>query len=257
MKFKDLLLQKIVFEARYKQGYRFLDRCGETMIEVENKIEGWIAGEAVPTGGYMVNEAENMFFTFNSSKLDIAQHYADISNYKNFIDYSYKFFDIAKKNLGLKEYSRFGLRYWFLSPVDSAEKGRKLLHKSHIFRENKEVEDIFGKKVKDKSSVIVLEEEGKGIRISLALALKKGMDVKIEESVPMSTRPHELPRGQKEALMKQLKEIKKKKEDPDVAILLDIDNYINNPQAECLNNFIGESIELTEKNVIKVLEGRT
>ncbi|GAX59105.1 chemotaxis protein histidine kinase and related kinases [Candidatus Scalindua japonica] len=256
MKFTDLILQKIVFEARYKQGYRFLDRCGETMIDVENKIKGWIAGEAVPTGGSMVNELENMFFNFNSSKLDLSQHYTNISNYKNFIDYSYKFFDITKKNLGLKEYSRFGLRFWFLYPVDSMEKGRNILHKSHIFRENKEVENIFGKKVKDKSAVIVLEEEEKGIRVSLALALKKGMDIKIEQSEPMSTRPHELPRGQKEALMKQLKKIKKKKEDPDIAILLDIDNYINNPQAEYLNNFINESIETTETNVIKVLEDR-
>lgn len=255
MKFTDLLLQKIVFEARYKQGYRFLDRCGETMIEVENKIKGWIAGEAVPTGGTMVNEAENMFFNFNSSKFDLAQHYADISNYKNFIDCSYEFFDITKNNLGLKEYSRFGLRYWFLYPVDSMEKGRDILHKSHIFRENKEIEEIFGKRVKDKSAVIVLEEEEKGIRISLALALKKGMDTRIEQSEPMSTLPHKLPIGQKEALIKNLKKIKKKKEDPDIAILLDIDNYINNPQAECLDSFINESIEITERNVTKILEG--
>lgn len=209
MKFKDLLLQKIVFEARYNQGYRYLDRCGETMIELENKAKGWIAGEAVPISGQMANDAENMFFTFNSSKLDISQHYADISNYKNFIDYLYKFFDITRKNLGLKEYSRFGLRYWFLYPVDSAETGRKLLQKSHIFRENKEVEDIFGKKVKDKSAVVVLEEEGKGIRISLALAIKKGIDVKIEESVPMSTPPRRLPKGLKRGIYKR---IKKKKE---------------------------------------------
>lgn len=255
MKFKDLILQKIVFEARYKQGYRYLDRCGETMIEAENKIKGWIAGQAVPTSGYMVNEAENMLFNFSCLKLDLSQHYANINDYENFINYSIKFFDLVSRNLGLKNYLRFGLRYWFLYPVDSAETGRKLLHKSHIFSDNKEVEEIFGKKVKDKSAVIVLEEGGKGTRISLALALalKKGMDIKIEQSEPMSTPPHKLPRGQKEALMNQLKKTKKNREDPDVAILLDIDNYINYPQAEHMNNFIKESAELTEKNVIKVI----
>ncbi len=253
MKFKDLILQKIVFEARYKQGYRYLDRCGETMIEAENKIKGWIAGEAVPTRGYMVNEAENMLFSFSSLKLDISQLYANINDYKNFVNYSIKFFDLVSKNLGLKEYVRFGLRYWFLYPVDSEKTGRELLHKSHIFSDNKKVEEIYGKKVKDKSAVIVLEEEGKGTRISLALALKKGIDIIIEQSEPMLTPSHKLPKGQKEALMKQLKKIKKIKEDPDVAILLDIDNYINCPQAEYMNNFIKESIELTEKNVIKVI----
>lgn len=257
MKFKNLILQKIVFEARYKQGYRYLDRCGETMIEAENKIKGWIAGEAAPTGGYMVNEAENMFFSFSSLKLDMSQHYANINDYESFVNYSIRFFDLVSKNLGLKEYLRFGLRYWFLYSVDSVEAGRELLHKSHIFGDNKRVEEIFGKKVKDKSAVIVLEEEGKGIRISLALALRKEMemDIKVEQSEPLSTPSHKLPKGQKEALMKQLKKIKKSKEDPDVAILLDIDNYINYPQAEYMNNFIKESIELTKKNVIKVIGG--
>lgn len=256
MKFKDLLLQKIVFEVRYKQGYRYLDRCGETMIDAENKIKGWIAGEAAPTGGRMVNTTENMLFSFNSSKLDLSQHYADINDYKNFVNYSIKFFDLVSKNLGLKEYLRFGLRYWFLYPVDSAQIGRELLHKSHLFGDDKNVEGIFGKKVKDKSVVIVLEEEGKGARISLALALNKGVDTEIEQSTPTPTiPPHKLPRGQKEAVIKQLKKSKKSAEDPDVAILLDIDNYINCPQAEHMDVFIKESIAFTEANVIKVIGG--
>jgi hypothetical protein len=47
----DLKPTQFSFTVRFVQGYRFLDRCGDAIIRLEETLdEGWIPGELVPTG---------------------------------------------------------------------------------------------------------------------------------------------------------------------------------------------------------------
>ena len=257
MKYEDFLLPKIVFEARYKQGYRYFDRCGETLIEIENKLKGWVAKDITLSSGQMENTEEKMFFNFNPFKLDLCQNDVKDRDHQKFIKDSKIFFNIVSKNLGLKEYLRFGLRYWFLYPLNSVNQGRDILSKSHVFSNNKEFEEMFGKKIKDRSIVIVLEDEKSGHRIALSIVHKENINIEEEESEILTTPPHKLPSEQrKEALMAQAKKKRLQKESPSIAILLDIDNYINNPQSEYLDNFMDEAIKLSAENVIKLIGGK-
>lgn len=254
MKSKKLLLEQIVFEVKYKQGYRYLDRCGETMIEIENKLPGWIAGEAIPTGGKMRNEGENMTFNFDSLKFDIAKQNA--KDLQNFITHSKTIFNIVSSNLGLEEYKRFGLRCWFLFPVNSQSDGRKILSECKTYSVNKDIEKLFGKSIKDTSIVVVLEEEQKSHRISLTMVYKSKEDIiKDDSNKLLETPPHKLPTGQKEALRAQLQRRKKQKEQPEMAILIDIDSDMKYPQVEFLDNFIHEAIKLSEENALKLIGG--
>ena len=59
---------------RFVQGYRYLDRCGEALIRLENSLaEGWIPAEATPTAGALKNAVLGMDVTFNSLGLGILQ----------------------------------------------------------------------------------------------------------------------------------------------------------------------------------------
>lgn len=256
MKIKDLLLAKIVFETRYKQGYRYLDRCGEMMIEIENELKNWRAREAQISSCQMVNPSENMFFNCSSLKLDLSQDTVKELECKSFLSYSRQMFNIVSKNLGIKEYIRFGLRYWFLLPVDSIQSGQKILTGNSLFNVDTGIEVMFDKKVKDKSFVVILEKEKYGHRIALSVVHKQGFGSLKDQNEFLTTTPHKLPKGQKEALIAQLERKKRQQDNPDVAVLLDIDNYMEDPEAANLDNFITSSVELTMKNAIKLIEGK-
>jgi hypothetical protein len=253
---KSLILPKIVFEVRYKQGYRYLDRCGEMMIEIENKLKNWSAREATITGCQMENQSEKMIFNCSSVKLDLAQYDNKTLDTASFLTCSTAMVDIVSKNLGIKDYVRFGLRYWFFYPIDSMKTGRKILSTNKFLNVSSEVESMFNKKIKDRSFVVILEEEGFGHRIALSLVHKEGVDVEKEPEAFLTTAPHKLPKGQKEALLAQIEKRKLQAERPDVAILLDIDNYRMNPKMEDLEGFIKTSQELSQKSVLSLIEGK-
>lgn len=254
---KSLILPKVVFEVRYKQGYRYLDRCGEMMIEIENKLKNWSAREATITGCQMQNKLEKMIFNCSSVKLDLLQYDNKSLDIASFFDCSLTMFDIVSKNFGIKEYVRFGLRYWFFYPVDSMKTGRKILSSNKFFNINPEIENMFGKKIKDRSFVVIVYEENFGHRIALNLVHKEGVDVEKEADAFLTTAPHKLPKGQKKALLAQIGRKKLQEEQPDVTILLDIDNYKEVPKAEELNDFIELSKQLVApKNVLELIKGK-
>ncbi|MFH0732148.1 MAG: hypothetical protein V2A72_04400 [Candidatus Omnitrophota bacterium] len=254
MKTKDLLLPKIVFEAKYKQGYRYLDRCGETMIEVENKLKNWNAKEANISSGQMQNISENMIFNFSSLKLDLNQNNVKDLDCTNFFTYSKEIFKIVSKNLGIKDYIRFGLRYWLLYPIDSVKTGRRILSTNGFFKIDNKIEKMFDKEIKDRNFIAVLEKDKEGHRISLAMVFKEGTNIEKEENKFLTTAPHKLPTKQKEALIAQLERKQKQAENPDVALLIDIDSYINDPKTEQLDGFIKSAADVTIKNAISLIE---
>lgn len=251
---KTLLLPKIVFEVRYKQGYRYLDRCGEMMIEIENKLKNWNAVEATITGCQMENKTEKMIFNCSSVKLDLAQYDKKDLKLSSFFDSAVATFGIVSKNLGIREFVRFGLRYWFFYPVASMEEGRKMLSANKFFNINTGIEEMFGKPVKDRSFVVIVDKNNFGHRISLNLVHKEGIDLEKPADAFLTTTPHKLPKGQKEALLAQLEKKKRDSERPDVAILVDIDNYKDSPKEDELKDFIKISDELANKNVLNLIE---
>jgi len=255
MRLAEFLLPQIVFEARYFQGYRYLDRCGEVMIEIENQLKGWLAKDVSPVVGRMVYPKENMVFNFSSLKLDLAQYQVKDFKYDNFLKFSKETFSIVSKNLGIKEYVRFGLRHWLLYPVDSMNKGREILSKCKTYSINSELEKMFNGKIKDSSIVIVVEKEDSGHRIALSLVHKEGEEIDEEKNPLLTTSPHKLPKNQKQALMIQLDKAKKMKENPSMAVLVDIDNYFNKPSPEYLDKFLEESNKFTLENVVEIIGG--
>jgi hypothetical protein len=74
MKWPKPFLQKIVFELRYAQGHRYLDRCGETFIEIEDRVPGWVPQEVTPSSGALIHLEKEILFNFNSYKLGLSQN---------------------------------------------------------------------------------------------------------------------------------------------------------------------------------------
>ena len=254
MKFKDLILHRIVFEARYLQGYRYLDRCGETMVDIESSNPDWKLNNVNVNSGQMVNVNENITLSFNIDKLDLSKNNVEDKNVTPFLTHSVALTKIISKNLGIERFSRYGLRYWLLLPVKSATEGRKILSKCKTFSVNKEIEEIFKSKIKDAGAVIVLEDKNYGHRISISMAYKDGSNLERGASKLLNTPPHKLPSNiRKKAVVAQANFRKQQNESPDVSILIDVDSYINEPQMEDLEGFISKSVQITEDNALKLI----
>ena len=69
-----------VFEARYERGYRYLDRCGDAMVILEeglpSKCAGniWMPAETKPSGARMKCPGLDLTLVFDSSRLCLDQN---------------------------------------------------------------------------------------------------------------------------------------------------------------------------------------
>ena len=92
---------QIAATVRFVRGYRFLDRCGEALLQLEDKMgEGWIPNEASPRNGVMKNDALRMVVSFNSELMTIQQDATP--SFEHFQDAACRAFDIIKRTLELE-----------------------------------------------------------------------------------------------------------------------------------------------------------
>ena len=67
-------LAQATFTVRLVQGYRYLDRCGEALIRLENTLgEGWLTGEIAPKGGSIRNEDLQLSSNFDTEQITVNQ----------------------------------------------------------------------------------------------------------------------------------------------------------------------------------------
>jgi hypothetical protein len=94
-------IQNIGFSLRFLRGYRYLDRCGEAIIRLEDVLEnGWIPAETLPSSGTMRNDELGLVARFNAEGLQVQQH--DVFSFDTFRDQSCKVFDVLRSVLELK-----------------------------------------------------------------------------------------------------------------------------------------------------------
>ncbi len=84
--------------VRYARGYRYLDRCGEVLLRLEEVMHpSWAVVEAAPKGGTLRSDLLGMLLTFDSNSLTATQmEYVDR---ETFIDQSLTALRVVCENL--------------------------------------------------------------------------------------------------------------------------------------------------------------
>lgn len=99
---KALQVVKLASTVRFVQGYRYLDRCGEALIRLEDALdEGWIPGEVRPQGGQMRNYRLGMAARFDSESLSVRQ--SEYLSFEHFCDQTCKTYDILWKTFDIEK----------------------------------------------------------------------------------------------------------------------------------------------------------
>ena len=78
MSSRPKLVQQIL-EVRFERGYRYLDRCGETMLILEELLGEqtgavWMTGETKPTGARLICPDLNVVIAFDAGRFIVDQN---------------------------------------------------------------------------------------------------------------------------------------------------------------------------------------
>jgi hypothetical protein len=221
-------LTQAVFEARYDQGYRYLDRCGDVMIILEQALPGvtdnkiWMPEEMLPTGARMKCPDLDLTIVFDTHRLCIDQ--SPVDKECAFEEISRYIWNTLVSKFEIKNATRFGRRKIYILPADSVEGGEKLSVNKAPFHDwlTGVSTDLKPRKC-EVSTTLENEDRSKGTRFSIDPVFK--LDAPLEIDKRLTVAPHQLPTGQREALMEQLKRIKQRQEDPVAGLMIDIDYW--------------------------------
>lgn len=120
---KPSVFHKVVFELRYRHGFNYLDRCGKTINAIVKASPEWIlrSAEVSPQNAPMVSTVNQCVFNFSFNKLDFSLEQASRQELnkdalERFLDQVDLLSKIVIDQLSLKEFSRIGLRTWYMFP---------------------------------------------------------------------------------------------------------------------------------------------
>ncbi len=118
------------FEIRYAFGHVYLDRCGQTLVDLERECEGWLAGESDPRSGGAARPDHDYSMQFGPSRFNFS---VQRTNNKTIEEISLEIssvWRIVQANLSLTEFIRISCKFYFIAPTQSVEVAEKRLAKS-------------------------------------------------------------------------------------------------------------------------------
>lgn len=255
------VLNQRVFEARYEQGYRYLDRCGDAMVILEDLLTEqtgavWLPAEATPASARIKCPDLEITIVFSAQSLVVDQ--TPIS------DVSCDFAEIASACLAtitgrfdLRTFRRLGSRRFKVlpAPSDSIDAAEGLSATIIPVPAWLAVADpSLGPRSSETSFVFETPDRSKGIRISTKPYSKISTDLQVDDRLKWPA--HHLPSKQREALLEQLKRAKVRQHDPEAGVMIDVDYYWMWPKKDfTVKDFLAQALEATDKMERALLSG--
>lgn len=120
------------FEARYDEGYRYLDRCGETLVRVMKRSPSWLVGGANPTRANLTNHELKLAMSFSHESLVVGfTDELDLTVVSERVERlsqeAEAFYRIVIETLKVPNTTRVGLRCQLIAPADSLEEAAQFM----------------------------------------------------------------------------------------------------------------------------------
>lgn len=199
-------VREIRATIRFVQGYRYLDRCGAAMVELENGLaEGWIPTEPSPKSGSLKNETLGMTAAFQSELMTVAQ--SEYISFDHFTEQACKIFDVLWQMFEIKTINVPAMRVVFQKGFEEGEvdKASEYLRSLSLFEPNASLVSLLGgtQSAADFTLVTTNELEWNAQPVSQRRRLQT--QVLLQERTPpfderMMKRVKMLPSGHREAM---------------------------------------------------------
>ena len=130
-----LSVEIAAFEVRYAEGYRYLDRCGEAIVQVQKYDPNYLVANVNPQSGQIINNDKKISFSFGYERLNIEhQGTFSISESRKTCEVFGKdcehLYNIITGTISVTKTLRVGVRYRFSAEAGSLEESDKFILKS-------------------------------------------------------------------------------------------------------------------------------
>lgn len=247
------LCHKVVFEVRYDHGLTYLDRCGTTANRIIAAFPEWVLADegANPQNAPLVSLSSGAQFNFGPLKYDFSLEQPTNSETgltKGDLDVFASQGDlvgrIVQEELELKIFSREGFRVWYVFGATSEKHANQLLSGIQAFHIDPIVTEAFSGELESQGYVAVIAGKDRKFRISANVVERlEQLNVGTQS---LKTLPRRLPTKQREALLEQLREKRRVVANPQFALMIDVDCYLDNPIDIAPTDFIHKSLEILE-----------
>lgn len=142
---KDLAPPVVAISSniRFVQGYRYLDRCGEAVIRLEDGLDkGWIPAETAPSGGTLRNFTLGMVAQFNAESMTVRQ--SEFISFEHFRDQTCKIYDVLWKTFEIKRILSPMLRVILAAGFDGLDAASRYLRELRLSSPSDDVVRVLG-----------------------------------------------------------------------------------------------------------------
>lgn len=177
---EKIRLSIMAFEARYEDGYRYLDHCGETIVRIRHFKRSWVVGTAVPQGTTMVNAELGLALNFGNERINIAnQGEVALSEGEKKAEIlgneSEALYELVLASIKVPETSRIGIRYRFTAQADSLEEADRFVSRGARSPLLETVLKSARADLRDAAMFYVVEEATSGYRRRIAIESQVAM----------------------------------------------------------------------------------
>jgi hypothetical protein len=229
------VLVQLTFEIRYRQGYRYLDRCGDILVRIENSMPGWTASDVNLNTGTLENREQAMKYVFGPANAAMTQARMGITSGEPFLKHTAALLDATLDGIKPASYSRAGLRSFDLRGVASAKEGIELMNRSEYLRSVGDVHKLLGKQASGRNLAYRAEDDKSGLILRVATVKRTATqlddDIPFEEVSKPTERPaFKEPSNQARIRVEQLRKKRDIAESPSLGVLVDLDCFEKDPR---------------------------
>ena len=244
-------LDSIHVGITYASGHLYFDKCGQTLVDIENECEGWLTTSATPHTGVVENPDKLFNLNFSNSKFNFHALKAHNINIQEIAKEIAVLWKIVQANLGLDEFLRIGCRLHYLLATDSIDNADKLVRKAEYNVRFPNSLSSVGYKVKTQRLIVVFQNDDFEYRVEF------GSVTRNEAINPESLQkgdPRLLSKKQDQFRIAQLKRFKEYVADPMYAVNLDVDCAQIKPESNLVEEFMLKQSENIKNDFLPLLE---
>jgi hypothetical protein len=149
--------------------------------------------------------------------------------------------------LGLNEFTRIGLRAWYLFACNTKEEAEKWILDLGYYDVCAKSKTAFNGEVETTNFTMILSSHDRKFRIALN-GVENQAQLNLGKEI-LSVRASSLPKDQREVLLKQMKVRHRMLVNPDFAAMIDVDAFQEDPISVDPSDFIKTSIEQVENGL--------
>lgn len=163
-------IETLAFETRFRDGYRYLDHCGETIVRIRSRNPCWAVTSVNVVGGQLRNDDLNMALNLSSFSMSVnlLKPPIDVHGVEPKVEAYAKeaeaIYEIVTRALRVTETTRVGARFRFVAPADTLEEADRFICRGMDSPLLEKLKESTRSELRDAAVAFVLADQESGHR---------------------------------------------------------------------------------------------